>query len=140
MAGIGEWNVLSAAEIRDAFDKAKGEGKDYLVKVSYTSQGRPMGMAGIPVLLDMIDFHEAAYGVGAASAVDDLRAIYRACGTLNIQEVYELRGAFDQAAKGNEGLLPQAALETVRGQIAQERHDAAMAARPWWKKLFGMEP
>lgn len=140
MAGIGEFYTLSDSELKTAFDKAKAEGHDYLVKISYTSDGIPMGMPGMGFLLDMIDFHEAAYGVGKNGITDDLVRIYEKTGSLNVQAVYELTSDFKDAAQGAESALPKEELDAAKKVIEDRQYQAALEARPFWKKLFGMEP
>lgn len=138
MAAVGKRHILRQEDIRAAFDKAQDEGKDYLVKVGYKSKGIPMCRTGAP--LDVINYNQAAYGVGKLSVAEDLRKIYRECGSLNIIAVYDLSGPFEQAVQGSENLLPQGVLETVRAEMERNACNSAVAVRPFWKKFLGLAP
>lgn len=140
MAGIGEFYTLSDSELKTAFDNAKAEGHDYLVKISYTSDGIPMGMPGAGFLLDMIDFHEGAYGVGKNGVKDDLLSVYEKTGNLNIDAVYDLTADFEAATQGPPSILDREELDAAKKVIEDRQYQAALEARPLWKKLFGMEP
>lgn len=140
MAGIGEFYTLSDSELKTVFDKAKDEGHDYLVKISYSSAGRPTGMPGTGFLLDMIDFYEDAYGVGKNGITDDLLRVYEKTGSLNVQAVYDLTSDFDNAVQSPPSMLPKEDVDAARKVIEEREYQAAREARPLWKKILGLEP
>lgn len=141
MAGIGEWNCLGASEIKAAFNRARQDGKDFLVRVRYTSQGGLWAPAGIAArhAIEMIDFHEVAIGVGKKTCAEDLREIYKKYGSLDIVSVYRLDQDFDDAVKGNASLLPVNVTALAR-EVSLEEKQAAYDDGPWYKKLFSFLP
>lgn len=131
MSGIGEMNLLNEGQIKSAFDEAKADGKDFLVKIRCASSGEAMTRSNCPVILDLIDFTEKTHGVGKATATEDLRKIYESDSFSHIASVYDLSLPFSHAAGGPE-LLPQDALQTVLSGRA------TVSATPWWKTILGL--
>lgn len=139
MAGIGEWIVLSSDELKAAFEKAAAEGKDYLVQIEHTSQGRPFGLRGVPMLLETIDIIQEAHGIARVEQGEQLKAIFDDVGPYGIMAVYDLRKPFEQA-RGGKDLLDPAATEAL--DQANERFRAwdAYQQLPWYKKIFVSAP
>lgn len=141
MAGIGEFYTLSQSELQAVFDSAKADQKDYLARMSYASDGVPMGMSGFGFMLDMIDFHEAALPVSIDTMEDDFLAFYREHNGGSLSGVYNLTRDFGDAAmpEGNYERV-KAASEAARARYDAEVQQARMDARPWWRKALGMQP
>ena len=141
MAGIGEFYTLSQSQLRDAFDRAKADNKDYLVTMGYSSAGTPMGMAGFSFMLDMIDFHQGALPVSVETMEDDFLNFMREHGRSRVEGVHNLTRDFGDAAmpEGNYERI-KAACEKARARYDEEVHQARMDARPLWRKVLGLQP
>ena len=135
MAGVGEVNYLSPTQIREAFDSAQKEKHDFLVTVTYCSDGIPFGIPGTGFLCEMIDLHETTKTMDRTTLKDDLIAIYKEFGNLNITGVYDLSRTFD-AAKGDLSSLPTADLASARTEIDRDRAFKEWEAQPFLKRLF----
>ncbi len=136
MAGLGEMNFLSDSELSEKFSNAAIAGKDYLVKVSYTSDGVPMGMQGTTILLDMIDINEDAFGVDESSLKDELVDIHSKVGRYRIEAVYDLRQPFSQSAAGDETMLPASEVKAAKAEMERNEKIAEWNQKSWVGKLF----
>lgn len=132
---------LDEDDIKDAFNKAKDQGKDYLLKVSYVLSGLPLA-APVPVAVGISRVIEQTYAFNAETLEDDLLALYKHNGSLHIHGVYDLSGDFNASAKGTTDILPQDKYEAALKKIEAYKTERAeaMAARPLWKKILGLDP
>ena len=108
MAGLGERYTLSHSDLRAAFDKAKADGKTYMAKMSYTTDGMPMGMAGFGFLLEMIDIREDTLGISPDTMEEDFLGFMRLHDDAALRGVYNLSADFEDAA------MPEDSYEDVK--------------------------
>lgn len=137
MAGLGNVYLIRDEDLTTAFEKAKADGKEFVVVMDCSSEGDGWAMPGGGGFLETIDLYERICLVGTATARDDLMQAYRENGTLQINRVYNISTG---AAAKDESLLPADALQQVRDDICAQQHQRAMEARPWWKKMLGLAP
>lgn len=142
MAGIGEWNVLTDDQLKAAFDEARGNGKDFLVKISYTSTNGlriedPSLWMRMPIF--MMETNEATGGVRIDNFLEDLRAIYNKYGSMNVERVYRLDCSFEEAVSDTKNPLPLSFAKVER-QFALEAAQAEWEGLPWYKKLYTARP
>lgn len=135
MADLGEMNFLDTTQIREAFDKAQKEKHDFLVTVTYCADGTPYGIPGTDIACEMIDIHETTKTMDRATLKDNLVAIYKEFGNLNITSVYDLSRTFD-TAKGDLSSLPATDLAAARKEIELDRAFKEWEAQPILKRLF----
>lgn len=141
MAGVGEFYTLSQSELCEAFEAAKANGQDYLVKISYGVDGGLTGMPGFGFVLDLIDFHQAALPVRTDTVREDFRAFLDQYGGGSVLSVYDLSREFDTALVSEDTLDKTVGVfEDVRKQYNADMYQQSMDARPLWRKVLGLQP
>lgn len=139
---ISEFETMSPETLKERFEEAQKQGSDYLVKVSYVFAPLPVTVPGLPVAINNVQIYEDTYGVSKDTLAADLVDIYKRRDALNIISVYDLSQGFNACAKGGVEMLPDTEYKAAQEHITQikQEHEAAMKARPLWKKLLGLAP
>lgn len=137
-----EFETVSPEKLKERFDEARKQGKDFLVKVSYVLPSMPIVVPGAPIAINTVRVMEDTYGISKDTLADDLVDIYKGRNELNILSVYDLSESFNLNARGGTDMLPETGYKEALAQIAQlkEEREAALKARPLWKKILGLEP
>lgn len=136
---LTKWTPLREYELKAAFDKARQDGKDFLMVAVHST---PQILTGDGAPLRLIQIHETPVGIGKDTMTEDLRAFTKAHGAyFNPGAVYPIGPSFEEARKGWSDLLPldvfhvreELILEEAQAKIKAEQ--AAWNARPWYGKL-----
>jgi hypothetical protein len=128
-----KWHPLTQSELKTAFDKAREDGKDFLMVVVHsTPDVQKFGM--------LLNIHETPVGLGKDTIAEEVREISKKFGLhFNIGAVYAVGPAFEAAQKGWVEIMPVDVLQ-VREQLIVENEQAQWDARPWYSKLFSSRP
>ncbi len=128
MAEIWLVHKLTKDNIRNAFDHARDEGKDFLITHTY----------GTPDFMSQI-YHETA-AVSRKDLVSDLFTLYRESDdTLNITSVYDPSRPFEDA-RGNTDMLPQYEYKAAQQHIKRDLIWKEWESRSFFSKLFSPTP
>lgn len=129
---LTKWTPLKEYELKAAFDKARQDGKDFLMVAVHST---PQILTGDGAPLHFIQIHETPVGIGKDTMTEDIRAFTETHGTyFNPGAVYAIGPSFENARKGWQDLLPLDVFQ-VREQLILEEAQAAWNARPWYGKL-----
>lgn len=139
MAGLGEFYSVSDQQLKAAFDSARNEGAEFLLKTGYSSSGGPFGIKGSGHFIELIDFHEDTFSTTRATMASDIRGYLEQHKDAQLKSVYTTEATFDKAE------LNGAVFESIerrfiaiRDNVAAEDYQKRMAARPFLWRLFGI--
>lgn len=124
-------------ELKQAFDAAIALKQDYLLWVMYTNKNPEYRLKGY----HRISVHEALLGVRKDSVAENIQTFMNAYPDARLFMVVDLSREFANA-KRPKSLYPDLKSDFDRAQsAAQEKyHQERMDARPWWRKVLGLQP
>ena len=128
---------VSQDELRTAYDAAKARGQDYLLWVMFTKVAEGPRVSGY----SNVSVHEALLEAREGCVASDIQNFMDAHPKANLFMVMDLSREFEKAQRPKIR-FPELKADFDRAQsAAQEKfQQARMDARPWWRKVLGLQP
>lgn len=124
-------------ELRTAYDAAKARGQDYLLWVMFTKVAEGPRVSGY----SNISVHEALLEAREGSVATDIQNFMDEHPKATLFMVMDLSREFEKAQRPKIRFPAlKADFDRVQAEAQERFQQARIDARPWWRKVLGLQP